>query len=414
MVVTRSAACAIVLLSICLGAGACGARTPTPAADEGAVFPITPWELTPAKQVLLDEPRHGIDSLRECGFTTIAFVRPDQLDDLEARRLRGIVGRLGGRVDWAARSDAEIVASLRRVVDGAGESGALLGYFVADEPSAREFPALAKAVAALKRLAPGKLAYVNLLPDYATPEQLGTPTYRAYLERFVRLVGPQLLSYDNYSVQYSRDLRDRARAASHFTNLLAVRQVATRAGLPFWFAGSSNRIRPTTTAPSPANLRLQAYTALAAGARGLTWFTYYAGGYAGAPIDAAGRRTATWSYLRDVNRQVGALGPTLLRLRSTGVFFTAPRPAEGLPPMPGEVVRAARSRAPLMIGEFVAPEGRPYAMIVNLSLERSARVRLTTSATALRRVSPVDGSLVRLPADGFLRLSAGQGALLRL
>ncbi len=410
----RRAARAIVLLSICLGAGACGASPPTPAADEGAVFPITPWELTPAKQARLDEPGHGIDSLRECGFTTIAFVRPDQLDDLEARRLPGIVGRPGGRVDWASLSDAAIEAYVERVVDSAGKGRAVLGYFLADEPNAGEFSGLAKAVAAVKRLAPGKLAYVNLLPDYATPAQLGARTYRDYLQRFVREVEPQLLSYDNYSVQYSRDLRDRARAASHFTNLLAVRRVAAGAGVPFWFAGSSVRIRPTTTAPSPANLRLQAYTALAAGARGLTWFTYYAGGYADAPIDAVGRRTATWSYVRTVNRQVMALGPTLLRLRSTGVFFTSPVPADGLRPLPGELVRAARSRAPLMIGEFAARDGRRYAMVVSLDLQRSARVRLTTGASALRRVSPVDGSLVRLPADGSLWLSAGQGALLRL
>ena len=51
-------------------------------------------------------------------------------------------------------------------------------------------PALAKAVAAVKRFAPGKLAYINLYPNYATIgapnlSQLGTDSYADYLERFI-------------------------------------------------------------------------------------------------------------------------------------------------------------------------------------------------------------------------------------
>jgi hypothetical protein len=99
------------------------------------------------------------------------------------------------------------------------------------------------------------------------------------------------------------DLADRARGTSYCTNLLAIRRVARKHGLPFWNAVSSNQIRPYSTVPSPANLRLQVYTTLAAGARGLTWFTYYAGNYEHAPIDAAGAgrrrgRTCGWSTRR--------------------------------------------------------------------------------------------------------------------
>ncbi len=53
----------------------------------------------------------------------------------------------------------------------------------------RDYPQLAAAVAAVKKYA-GKLAYINLLPDYTTLganlSQLGTESYSDYLERFVK------------------------------------------------------------------------------------------------------------------------------------------------------------------------------------------------------------------------------------
>jgi hypothetical protein len=55
-------------------------------------------------------------------------------------------------------------------------------------PGLRPFAKLAKTVAAVKKYAPGKLAHMNLCPNYATlgaPEisQLGAAANREYLER---------------------------------------------------------------------------------------------------------------------------------------------------------------------------------------------------------------------------------------
>jgi hypothetical protein len=377
-------------------------------------FTIMPWELQVEKQAMLDEPGHGIESMRACGFNTVAFVRPDQLERVEQAGMRAIVGRPGDlRLDWRTMSDEAIVDHVKELVEAAGRSDALIGYFLADEPSAPEFRALAKAVAAVERLAPRKLAYINLYPSYATVSQLGTKTYAEYLARYVTEVKPQLLSYDNYAVQYSLDLTDRARAAIYYTNLAQVRRVAVEHGLPFWNAVSSNQIRPYTTVPSPANLRMQAYTTLAAGARGLTWFTYYAGRYRYAPIDRTGKRTATWSYLKAVNDRVSGLTPILARVRSTGVYFSAPPPADGLPLLPGKLVESVRSPTQLMVGEFSGRDGT-FALVVNLNLKRSTTVVVRSRAQTIRRVSPIDRSLTPLARGGSFGLAAGEGALLKL
>ena len=123
--------------------------------------------------------------------------------------------------EWKKLSDEEIERRIEQIIRAAGKSPAIKGYFIMDEPGVVDFPALGKAVAAVKKYAPGKLAYINLFPDYATlgaPDrsQLGTSNYTEYLERFVAEVNPQVISYDNYMVQYSDDLRNADKAASYY------------------------------------------------------------------------------------------------------------------------------------------------------------------------------------------------------
>src|SRR5213078_3710262 len=137
--------------------------------------------------------------------------------------------------------------------------------------------------------------------------------------------------------------------------------------LPFWNIVSSNQIRPKTPPPSPANLLFQAYTTLAAGAQGLTWYTYYGGGYQYAPVEKSGARAATWSYLQMVNDQVKVLGPIMRPLKSIGVYFTSPPPAPSLAILPGKLVQAIQSDTPIMIGEFTGPRDQHYVMLVNCS-----------------------------------------------
>lgn len=66
-------------------------------------------------------------------------------------------------------------------------------------------------------------------------------------------------------------------------------------------------------------------------------------------------------------------------LRSTGVYFTNPAVDLSLPLLPGEHVKHVQCEEPLMIGEFLSEKGNRYIMVVNLSLERSARFVLRTA-----------------------------------
>ena len=264
---------------------------------------------------------------------------------------------------------------------------------------------------------------------------MGTATYTEYLERFVTEVKPQLLSYDNYMVEYSDDQQDAQKAATYYADLLEMRRVAMKYGLPFWNVVSCNQIRPFTTIPSPANMALHAYTTLAVGGRGISWFKYHQDAYHYAPIDNAGEKTLTWRYLQAVNHQVRTLGPIMNRLRSTGVYFTSPPLGAGLETrpntpslavVPGAVIKQVRSKAsqrglskaepPLLVGEFKDVYGADYVMIVNLSLQWSANIELETVRPYMTKqvFSAETGRPGPLDEKNGLWLIAGHGALMKL
>jgi len=72
------------------------------------------------------------------------------------------------------------------------------------------------------------------------------------------------------------------------------------------------------------------------------------------------------------------LGTITKHLKSTGVYFSSPAPEASLPLLPGEHVKAVHSEAPVMVGEFLNDNGERYIIIVNLSLERSAKFDVET------------------------------------
>lgn len=394
---------------------------PVVKALETAPFPILPWDQTRLLPEAEDRV-HGLASLAECSFTFAGFPRVADLAACEKLGLKAMVmpSKLLAPVKDKRPSDDEIDQAVRQLAEQTRNSPACVGYFVCDEPGASQFKYLGKVVAAIRRHAPGKLAYINLFPSYAIPgeapgSQLEAKDFTTYLERYVAEVKPQFISYDNYMVEYSQDLRDHGQAASYFRDLIEVRRVALKHNLPFWNIVTCVQIRPNTTIPSPANLLLQAWTTLAAGGRGVSWYKYEQQGYLYCPIDTSHRRTATWSYLQAVNRQLKAIGPIVGGMRSDGVYFTPPTPSENGHALPGKLITKLGADMPLMIGEFASHDKTiDHLVVVNLSLERTAKIHVQeiSSAGSVEEYSPEDGHLAKCGAD--LYLPAGQGVLLKV
>lgn len=397
-------------------------------------FPVYPWDWFPKAVPPHETLETSLAGVAECGFNLAGFIGPKDLGRCDALGLKAIVAVHG--VAWPSLTDEQIDAKIKEIVDSARGHDCVIGYYLVDEPGAKAFPALGKAVAAIKKYAPGKIAYVNLFPRYATTDsvenpnsQLQTKTFTEYLERYVREVKPQFISYDNYMVEYSDDMLDAGKAAVYYADLLEIRSVARKYKLPFWNIVSCNKIQRPTPPPSPARFAFQAYTTLAAGGRGLGWFIYYhrPNDFSYAPIDPEGRKTVSWQYLQAINKHVRTLGPIMNRLESTGVYFTTPVPAEGLPTLPGRLVKTVTSTAsprkfadiapPIMVGEFSSADGNDYVMLVNLSTAYSTRFQWETVQTyeTVEKISPIDGLPSPMDFDQFGEwILPGHGVLLRM
>jgi len=368
-------------------------------------FPVMAWNSAPANLAALKK-------MRECGFTVAGFVRPGALKLCHKAGLMAIVSdpRVSN-YDWN-NVDPQIARSnVTSLVAEVGSSPAVFGYYLRDEPSAGAFPGLATVAALIREMAPGKWPYINLLPNYASAEQLGTPTYPEYLQKFCTVCLPTILSYDHYALMDDGSLRN-----GYWKNLEQMRAAARRNGLPFWniVLGEAHFFYREPTA---ADLRFEAYSSLAYGVRGLAYFQYFAphvGNYRMAAIDQFGNPTPTWGYLQNVNLQIAALAPTLLQLTSDDVYHLNIVP-DGCHGSTNHDLVTGMESGDFMAGDFTHADGHRYTLIVNKSVYKSAPCLPHWAQTPKRvqMVSPYTGALTDYAGEQSW-LAPGQGVLLRV
>ncbi len=302
------------------------------------------------------------------------------------------------------------------------DSAACWGYLLADEPSAADFPALAGRVARLRQSDPGRLGYINLFPNYASPAQLGTSDYEEHVRRFVETVRPEVLSMDHYPNQRpDADTRE-----AYLRNLETMRRHSVAAGIPFWnFFHSmpfADRIDPTE-----AQVRWMIHASLAHGSKGVLYFCYWTPGKGnkgtgefpkgGAILTAEGRRTRHYDEARRINAGLLKWGPTLLQLTGEGVLSGTTGAAESV--WSGSGIRSlsrvgSDPESRFLVGTLRHRDGRRAVLLVNDGTAYTAwpTVAFDGSAEVLE-VSREDGSAMPVIDDSpelpGLQLSFGAG-----
>ena len=366
-------------------------------------FAIMAWGWSP-------EPAKTLADMKLCGINLAGMIEAQHLDLVQQAGMQAIVSDGAAHVGDAEAElpAAEVKRRVAAAVAKAKGHPAAFGYYLRDEPSAKAFAGLGRWAAAYAEADPKALAYINLFPNYASPEQQATPTYADYLERYIAAVHPKVISYDHYALMDDGTLRD-----GYFQNLEAVRAAGLKHNIPFWNIVLSNS-HFHYAEPSPAGLRFQAYTTLAYGARGISYFTYIApavGNYRLAPVDQYGNRTPTWDMLRNVNLQIHTLGPTYIKLKSVGVFHE-PNVPVGCQGIKSAVHVAEASGGDLLVGEFDGPNGEAAAIVVNKSLSRSTGFSIRFKrAGAVQMVSAYTGAPEAFAGENGW-LAPGQGMLL--
>lgn len=276
-------------------------------------------------------------------------------------------------------ADVEIdTALIRRIVNDYHEHPAFAGYVIRDEPGMGLFPALSKVCTYFKEADPGHEPIINLFPSYASSEQLGTSDFRTYVRSFIDTVHPGILSYDFYALREPDTWTDQ-----WFNDLGIVREETRNAGIPFWVFIQSEGIRDHFRVPNRTEILWQVNTAIAYGARGLGWFTYWtpqtdqsipqAEGappplveeHYGGILDIEGYPTPLYNIVSEANNYIRHVGRALLGWDNSHVaLFKNGVLVEGSSP----IVKPFSEDANLVIGTFSLGERR-RVVISNNSLD---------------------------------------------
>ncbi len=337
------------------------------------------------------------------------------LDHCQSTGLRGVVNvkRLAPpTADGPAPANwKELVQS---AVDRFAKHPALYGYMIRDEPNAEVFSQLGRVAAEFRQADPVHDICVNLFPIYASSEQLGTASYEQYLDEFLGTVKPPALCYDHYPfMRHGEDRQD------YFHNLEVARRACLKHRTPLWIVVLSSWWQHFRT-PTDAELRWQAYGALAYGIQGIAYFTYWPAkdDYA-AIVDYGGAPQPLYESMRRLNQELAVLGTQLAKMRSVDVYHVGHDIPAGCQPLPKDSWLGISGRPPLAIGLFKSEDGGKYVLLMNRNCDRAetAMLRFPSDTTAVSLADSTTGNFKELVLQGDkcrIAIPAGTGHLLAL
>lgn len=406
-------------------------RAPRPKAELWREFVIVAYPGPPLEEVNAARYREiaeaGIDVIVPGNgtFTAAQNLRAMDLAQAAGLRVIPIDTRIYAFLPAGVRSVDE--PTLEAVVADYRHHPAFAGYTIKDEPSADLFPALQRLRDRLLEKDPEHETFINLFPSYGSPTQLGFADFRTYVRHYLEIVKPRVLSYDFYP------LRDDVTVdAGWFGDLTIVREESRRANIPFWVFMQSEGIKGYMRVPNRAEVFWQASTALAYGARGICWFTYwtpppnqgvpptegqtpfFGEQHYGGMLALNGVRTPVYDYVREANNFLHRAGRALLGWDNAFVahFEGGQLLAGGASP----VVTISGDEANVVVGTFQRQD-RYRVLLANRSWEKSARFRLeTTSARQGFRLLAATGKNSEKSQDesGQWQLEPGGAMLLEI
>ena len=311
---------------------------------------------------------------------------------------------------------------VRTVTEAYKAHRSLAAYFVADEPSPADFDRVAQVTAAFREFDGFHPAYVNLLPlrDQATVAE--QERWRADAARLIKNGRLQLFSFAAYSQRaFGED-------ATFLLTLQNAQRVSRETGCPFATVLQFTGFGPLAPIPL-AQMNYLAAEAVAHGAIGIIWFTYWTpnpheqgmwwkGGaveYDGAPSTRADTLLLTNTLARTLAHEFQARRPAVGHFGGAwprGAVLTNQR-------IPG---LASTSGGPLTIADTPASgQGRRTWLVINrdrvnprtfvLQFERSvgpqAMLRPLLASANWQRLDSAARSIV-------IRLDPGESSLLEL
>lgn len=312
---------------------------------------------------------------------------------------------LAKALDVAGKAGIRIIASCpglksdtRKTVERFMHHPALAGYFLRDEPGRKDFAELAAWAKAIHAVDSKHFCYLNLLPTYADTGQLGTATYREYVNTFVKEVPLEFLSFDHYPV-----VGDSLRW-NWYDNLEIVSDEAQKAGKSFWAFALAVSHGPYPV-PTLAQLRLEVFSNLAYGAQGIQYFTYWTPtdthwNFHHGPIVPEGKRTEVYDRIKQVNAEIKGLSGVFLGAKVISIAHTGdtiPYGTKRLDALPSPI-QSLSTKGTGAVVSLLQKGSHTFLVIVNRDFIHPMELNIHCDPQVKRVLK--DGSLV--PANAYL------------
>ncbi|MGH7740790.1 MAG: FlgD immunoglobulin-like domain containing protein [Candidatus Eiseniibacteriota bacterium] len=296
------------------------------------------------------------------------------------------------------------------------------GYYLGDEPPVARFSLLRELHAALRERDPDHPAWNDLLGSYSG----GWQEWPAYVRSYLDSTHASVLCYNEYDFQISGD------KGLFVRQLAAASAIAHEYGIPFWVIVQVIQ-HYDYRALTDGELRWQSSMALAYGARGTGYFTYWtptadpAINWQYGLIDASGAPTHWYDLISGFNPRVVAAGRVLARFTRLWTAHAGSVPPGAAAFESQAWISGVEGRAAL--GAFADSAGGCYLLIANSDSLASRDISLTLPGALEVAQLSGDGSQwlplalvqTRVSPDGevgaprvTLTLAAGDFALVRV
>lgn len=289
------------------------------------------------------------------------------------------------------------------------------GFYILDEPwNANPY---ARIFNAMKAVAPQYYAHLNFLPNIYGSEE----AYERQMSDWLSLTGGQdYLMYDRYPFSWAEGSLDYAGMLSNMKSVWKVGLAHNvKTGMYLQSIGVVGNFRRT----NPAEIRYEANMAMAYGFKQLSYFTWWtptnrSENFTNGIITPEGQKTDLYEPVKQLNREIHALGRTLMDLDAKEIYLNGE--TWGQQAVPEHFFVQALSDDNLTFSYMRHKKtGRNYLFVVNNSFseEKDVTLAFDGAITSLQEVDRQSGSLK--PAalkDGklSLHLPKGEGYLFAL
>jgi hypothetical protein len=207
------------------------------------------------------------------------------------------------------------------VVEGDWDRSNLWALTQRDEPPASLYDTLANDANYLLQAFPACGYLDNLFPNYATAGQTETILYQEYLRQYAEKVPSDIICYDHYP--YSVENPNNA-LKKWLDNLADAQEICLEYGKDLYVVGQINNIW-ADKAVTTDQLRFQAYSAMAFGAKSISWACWTTGWWEN-NVYMNGQRTAQYEKLVEVNAELKTWEPIFMRYSATHFGYLLNKP----------------------------------------------------------------------------------------